>query len=78
MARLDIERQGELQPKRMEYAKEQITKLGYKIEYETETEIAFLYEGKVVKLFPYSGWHTGQTIKDGRGISKLLRQIKHS
>lgn len=31
MARLDIERQKELEPKRMNYAKEQITKLGYEV-----------------------------------------------
>ena len=76
MKRLDIERQNTLQPKRKEYCKEQITKLGYVINYESETELVFDFMGHPVKLFPYSGWHTGRTIIDGRGLVKLLRQIK--
>lgn len=37
MARLDTERQNELQPQRKEYAKEQITGLGFEITYEDHT-----------------------------------------
>lgn len=76
MARLDIERQKELEPKRMEYARNKIAGFGYSILEETETTLKFEFNGSVVTLFPYSGWHTGKTIKDGRGIEKLIRQIK--
>jgi hypothetical protein len=74
--RLNQERQNELEPKRLEYAKEQITKLGYAIDFENDTMIRFLFKGHPVSFFPYSGWHSGSTIKDGRGLQKLLKQIK--
>lgn len=75
--RLDTDRQKELEPERMVYAKQEIEKLGYRIIYESETELQFMFNGAEIKLFPYSGWHTGKTIKDGRGIAKLLKQIKN-
>jgi hypothetical protein len=74
--RLDIERQRLLEPTRIEKAVAEITKLGYKIDYQTDTEVGFTFNGDRVKFWPYSGWHTGKTIKDGRGLSKLIRQIK--
>lgn len=74
--RLNIERQRRLEPTRIEIAIARITELGYKIKYQTDTEICFDFNGSPVKFWPYSGWHTGQTIKDGRGLNKLLRQIK--
>ena len=76
MARLNKERQEELEPERIRYAKEQIEKLGYVVTEESETHISFEFKGHPVKLFPYSGWHAGKTIKDGRGLKKLLDQIK--
>lgn len=76
MGRLDEERQNELEPKRMEYAIEQLTKLGYTPTYVDKTRIEFGYMDAKVTLFPYSGWHTGKTIKDGRGLKKLLEQLK--
>ena len=69
--RLDQERESELQPKRMEYAKAEISKLGFKY-IADDTTICFQFNGHQVKLFPYSGWHTGKTIKDGRGLKRLL------
>lgn len=75
MARQNIERQQELEPKRMEYAKQQITAKGYSIINETDTCIKFVFKNKIISFFPYSGWHTGATITDGRGIKKLLNQI---
>ena len=78
MARLDIERQIELKPLRMEYAKEQISALGYEVSEHDGKELRFSHRGKIVKFFPYSGWATGATIKDGRGLRKLLNQLKSS
>ena len=74
--RQDIERQNELEPKRIEFAKQEIEKLGCEILFENTNQIGFEYEGEIVVLFPYSGWHTGPTIKDGRGLQKLLNKIK--
>jgi hypothetical protein len=76
MARLDIERQHKILPKRMQYAIEQIEKLGYVIHFKDDTRISFMFKEKQVTLFPYSGWHTGKSIKDGRGIDLLLKQLK--
>ena len=76
MARLDKEKQANLEPKRLEFAKAKITELGYEILFESKTEVRLEFKGKVVSLFPYSGWHTGANIKDGRGLEKLLKQIK--
>lgn len=75
-SRLNKQREEALQPLRMQYAKEEIAKLGYQIEYYNQTFLTFYFKGSLVKMFPYSGWHTGKTIKDGRGIEKLLKQIQ--
>jgi hypothetical protein len=62
----------------MDYAKRVITELGYTITFECSTRIEFNFKGEKVTLFPYSGWHTGKSITDGRGIQKLLNQIKQT
>lgn len=74
--RLNTERQEELEPKRMTFAKEQITNLGYEIIFENANEVQFMFKGHKVYYFPYSGWARGKTITDGRGINALLKQIK--
>jgi hypothetical protein len=61
---------------RMLFAVEQITKLGYGITSINDSEIQFYFRESMVKFFPYKGWHTGRTIKDGRGIHNLLEQIR--
>lgn len=76
MARQDTDRQAELEPQRKEYAFEQINKAGYEILTSDNTKLTFEFKGATVTLFFYSGWHTGKTIQDGRGIQKLLKQIK--
>lgn len=75
MARLDIERQKQLEPKRMAYAIEQISKKGYIVSKVSDTELNFEFNGKKVQFYPYSGWASGSTIKNGRGLQNLLRQI---
>lgn len=75
MARLDIERQNELEPQRMAYAKSEIEKLGYEVQVLGKTKLQFEFKGSIVNFFPYSGWASGKTIKDVRGINNLLKQI---
>ena len=74
MTRLDTERQNRLEPKRIEYAIQQIQKLGFEVNKVSDHEINFQYKGHTIKFFPYSGW---ATIKDGRGLNKLLLQLKY-
>jgi hypothetical protein len=77
MPRLNIERQNELEPKRIQYAIEQITKLGHEIVYQDNTKIQFMFQDKKVTLYPYSGYFNGKSVKAGRGIDYLLSQIKN-
>ena len=73
--RQDKEREKELQPKRIQWAIDAITNLGFEIVNEDETKIQFFFEGEWVTFYPYSGWHTGKSIKDGRGLQNLLKQL---
>lgn len=73
--RLDQERESRLQPERMEYAVKQIKALGYTISHRSGTKVVFTHNSHPVTLFPYSGWHTGKSITDGRGIENLLKQL---
>ena len=75
MPRLDIERQIFLEPKRIKYAVDNLSAKGFDVYFESLNEVRFKYKGFEICYFPYSGWHTGKTIKDGRGFSKLLNQL---
>lgn len=75
MARLDIERQEKLQPKRLAYALERLQKLGFKVDQLGDATLAFEFKGATIRFYPYSGWATGQTIKDCRGLNNLLNQL---
>lgn len=74
--RLDQDREAALQPQRMTTAKMALRNLGYDIIFEDNTTLRFVFGEHVVTFYPYSGWHTGKSIKDGRGLENLLRQIK--
>lgn len=73
--RLDQEREKRLEPKRVKYALEKLTELELEIVYSGEKRIDFMYNGNKIEFYPYSGWHTGKGIKDGRGINNLLKQL---
>lgn len=74
--RLDKDRQKELEPKRMEYAEEKLAELNIVSTRISDSELEFEWKGNRIKLWVYSGWHTGKGIKDGRGLQKLLDQLK--
>jgi len=65
----------ELQPRRMQYAINMIEKAGCEITFQDEKEIIFQYKDERVNFFPYTGWATGKSIKDGRGIDNLIKQL---
>lgn len=75
MARLNVDRQKKLEPKRLQYAKEKITELGLEITEEGDNTLRFIFKGSVITYFAYSGWATGKTIIDGRGLDNLLKQL---
>ena len=70
------ERREQRQSPRMKFAKDEIERLGYVVTVVSETTIMFEFRGETVRVYPYTGWFTGKTVTDGRGISKLLKQIK--
>lgn len=76
MSILDKERQTQLEPKRMEYAKEKIQEMGYEIQCSDENRLMFLFKGNKIEFFPYSGWYSGKGIASGRGLVNLLNKIK--
>ncbi len=73
--RLNQERQARLEPARMKTAVDKLQCLGFEVE-TTEKLIKFMFEGKSVTYYPYSGWASGKSIKDGRGLNRLLNQLK--
>jgi hypothetical protein len=76
--RLNKERQEKLEPLRMQIAIEKLGELGFDIIYKDNTSIKFEFKKKVVTYFPYSGWASGATINDGRGLENLLEQLRLS
>ena len=62
-------------PGRMRHAKKRITSLGYKITQETQYELEFRYNCETVKFNPFTGWASGKSIRDGRGLQNLIDQI---
>lgn len=77
--RLDKDREKKLQPKRMQTAIDSLLKLDTLdsgVEKINETTIRFIYKGYTVIFYPYTGWHSGVSIKDGRGLENLLKQLK--
>lgn len=75
MARLNIQRQKALEPNRVQFAVQAITTLGLPIVEQTHNTIRFIFKDQVVTYFPYSGWHTGKSITDGRGWKHLNDQL---
>jgi len=63
------------EPERIDYAIYQIHELGYDISFVNDKRIEFDVLGHLVIFYPYSGWHTGKSIKDGRGLINLLNQL---
>jgi hypothetical protein len=75
--RLNIERQKELEPKRMAYAHERLTTLtDVDILETTDKKIVFNFKGKKNTIYPFTGYFNGKSIKAGRGIEELLKQLK--
>lgn len=74
--RLNQEREKRLQPKRLADAKEKIELLGYDVSTQDDKSVIFMHNGSEVVYWAYSGWASGKTIKDGRGLKNLLEQLK--
>lgn len=77
MGRLNEERQNRLEPQRIASAIVNIRdKAGLNILHKDDKMIKFEFKDEVISYWPYSGWHSGRSITDGRGWGKLWNQIK--
>lgn len=75
MARLDQNRVDRLQPKRVQSCKNKLERLGFIVEQLGETQLKFTFKDSPVSFWPYSGWFSGRTVRDGRGFKNLLNQL---
>lgn len=73
--RLDQEREDQLQPQRMKTCQEKLESLGFMVHSDGNDLLTFTYNGNTIKFWPYSGWHSGKGIQDGRGFNNLLKKI---
>lgn len=65
------------EPKRIEYAKKQLESMGFSGCWDEKQRcLCFMYKGSVIKFHPFAGWASGKTIKDGRGLNNLLKQLR--
>lgn len=71
-----IESKNKVQKTRLEYAEMMILDLGYDITSVNKSELRFEFNGSIIYFFPFTGWHSGKTIQDGRGLNNLLKQLK--
>jgi len=75
--RLNQERQHRLEPQRIEHAIKVLEGRGYTvIPNYTERSVRFEHLGATVIFWPYSGWFTGRTVNDGRGLQNLLHELR--
>lgn len=62
---------------RLVYAANKITELGYSCKWDEQSKcILLVFRSNVVRFYPYTGWFSGVTVTDGRGLNNLLKQIK--
>ena len=59
----------------MAAGKKALEELGFEVTEVGNTRLDFTYKGSKVMYWPYSGWHTGRTIEDGRGFEHLIGQF---
>ena len=73
---LNVRKRNENEPGRWEYVLKVLRERGYRpVEDKDGKCIRFSYDGNTITVWPYKGWFSGKGVKDGRGISKLLKQI---
>lgn len=77
MGRLDIDRENKLEPKKLEFTLLALTKFDCVSNiFHNGTTISFTYKGNIIRFHAYTGWASGKSIKDGRGLQNLLNQLK--
>lgn len=73
------ERRARIEPQRISYARKQLSSLDLDIsfEYRVASRCFIIMDGvSIIRYYPYTGWFTGKSVKDGRGIHNLIKQLK--
>ena len=78
MARLDTQRQSDLEPKRMKYCFDSLMEMGHLVSVKDNTTLIIeTKSGIIIQFYPYSGWFSGKKpIGQGRGFKNLLKALK--
>lgn len=77
LKRIRKEERKQKEQKMVDHARRKIEELGYKVSMSDEDQyFTFEFKGHTVTYWPYSGWASGRSIKDGRGLKNLINQIK--
>ena len=71
-------KRSELITERMTHAKRKIGQAGYAYLCPDDLTITFRYNCETVRFYPFTGWFTGKTVRDGRGLQNLLKQITNN
>ena len=62
---------------RMQNAKLQLEAKGLAVSINmSQKRCEIQHKGNTIFFYPYTGWFTGKGVKDGRGLSNLLKQLK--
>jgi hypothetical protein len=75
LANAAIEKRRRLQPSRIKGTQEELESWGYVVTRVNDTLLTFVHEGHLVRFWPYTGWHSGKSIKMGRGFENLIKQL---
>jgi hypothetical protein len=75
LAEAALERRRRLQPSRMKGTQKELESWGYVVTRVNDTLLTFVHEGHPVMFWPYTGWHSGKSIKMGRGFENLITQL---
>ena len=70
------ERRQQKEAGRINYAKSKLEERGIVYIYnENVKALEFVHKGCIIRLYPYTGWFSGRSVKGGRGLENLLKQI---
>lgn len=59
------------------YAANKLTDMGFVVTWDSSHKcLEFRYKDARVRFYPYKGWFTGKTVKDGRGLQNLIKQLQ--
>lgn len=64
-----------VEPNRFEYATDKLMEAGHTVGKNPKDEKSLIING-YIKFWPYTGWYSGKGIGSGRGIHKLIANLK--